>query len=180
MEGWVFPEDHPKFHSSPVADLSDTDLYFSTFCAADQARQKVTWGQTGGYPTCFFCGQQYRYSVFAVECHFDHTLNKKSCGKDRLCKTCPFATKHHVSEHKARKARFTEVQMAIRSRSHSRKAKELSDGQAMKRQKLNEVGGREDDPLVVEDESASIGSGSKTAREPGADYRSHQGPVVSS
>jgi hypothetical protein len=123
MEGWVFPEDHPKFWEDPVADLSDTDLYFSTFCAADQARQKVTWGQTGGYPTCFFCGQQYRYSVFAVECHFDHTLNKKTCGKDRLCKACPFATRHHVSEHKAR---FTEVQMAIRSRSQTRKAKDTS------------------------------------------------------
>ena len=120
MEGWVAPHDLPKFWEQPVETLTDVELLFSTFCRADQERPKGTWGQVWGYPTCYFCGLQYRYSSFAVECHFDPLITKSSCGKDRACRACPYATGHLVSEHKAR---FMDVQKAIRSRSQVKKKK---------------------------------------------------------
>ena len=82
MEGWVAPHELLKFWEQPVETwtASDVELLFSSFFRADQEKPKATWGQAGEYQTSHFCGLQYRYSIFAVKCHFDPLITKSSCG----------------------------------------------------------------------------------------------------
>ena len=91
---WIPPEELPEGWADDVKEMTLEQLHRSVFCAEDQRRERGSWRVKGTYPRCHFCGLQYRFSAFAVECHFDRDLKKENCGKDRAVRPCPMGDSH--------------------------------------------------------------------------------------
>jgi hypothetical protein len=165
---WVPPEEKPEGWEDDVKNMTLEQIYWSVFCAEDQRRPKKTWRETGKYPTCYFCGMKYRYTAFAVECHFDRGLKKETCGSERAVKACPMGNSNMPGP---LRGRFQSVREEIVSRGHYRqehiKKQRVTESQN-KRQKVFDGGGTSEEPMVIvigEEDQGSTSKGKKPIKE---------------
>ncbi len=123
---------HSSFHTD-VNELEYKDLLTSTFTQADHERGIKTGKSKDSYPQCVFCTHRYRYSVEAVECHMDPTINKSSTGKERIVRACAASQSTALGP---RRARFLLVQAKIRVKMQRDKTALLEAADAERKRKL--------------------------------------------
>jgi hypothetical protein len=143
----------PRLYERPVHELDDAEILFSTICRVDQDRERKSWG--GSYPECFFCGLKYRWSTFGAQCHMDPSINKASCGKERIVAACAMSSRSKVSEYKVR---YNELVGEMRKRDKANKMHQGVLSREDKKRKLGEVGGDENHPLVLDGAGGGAGT----------------------
>ena len=135
--------DIQKLHTTPPEQLTDEELFLSTFCV-DDLQRKSSAGWDKQHPKCLFCRKPYRYRTFQVQCHMTSQIKGNTGSQGRVVEVCSMESK---KDDGPEKARFLAVRGEIYKRyTAQQKAKDQVASSALKRS----ITQREEEGEVIE------------------------------